>query len=119
MKIASKKQISFIYGKCLNLVKYKPAEFFNIRKMKKTVGLCNWTDIELDHRKDLLPTAYHECIHYLFPDYSETYVSYLEKRLVNSFDALDHSYFLKILSNKIYKSELQKKISKRKYSKVK
>jgi hypothetical protein len=108
MKKVTKKQILSIYEKCLSLVKNKPAEFFNFRKMKKTVGLCNWTDIELDYRKDVLPTAYHECIHYLFPDYSESYVLYLESRLMNSCDALDHSYFLKLLANKIYKSELQK-----------
>lgn len=114
MEKLSKKQIYEIHEKCVNLVKRKPAEFFSFRKMRASVGLCNWTDIELDYRRDLLSTAYHECVHYLFPDYSESMVKYTESRIVNVCDSLDLAYFLKILSNKLYKSELQKRLSKQK-----
>jgi hypothetical protein len=114
MKSLTKKQIYEIHEKCVNLVKRKPAEFFSFRKMRASVGLCNWTDIELDYRRDLLSTAYHECVHYLFPDYSESMVKYIESRIVNVCDPLDLAYFLKILSNKLYKSELQKQLSKSK-----
>lgn len=108
MKSLTKKQIVEIHEKCVKLVKRKPAEFFSFRKMKASVGLCNWTDIELDYRRDLLPTAYHECVHYLFPSYSESTVKYIESRIINVCDSLDLAYFLKILSNKLYKSELHK-----------
>jgi hypothetical protein len=108
MKIMNKKEIQKIHEKCLKLVKNKPASFFNLKKMKTYVGSCNWTDIELDHRRDLLSTAYHECVHYLYPSYSETMVKYIERRIVNTCDFLDISYFLKLLSNKLYRSELQK-----------
>jgi hypothetical protein len=111
VKSLTKKQIKEIHEKCVKLVKRKPAEFFQFRKMNASVGLCNWTDIELDYRRDVLSTAYHECVHYLFPDYSETMVKYIESRIVNVCDPLDLAYFLKILSNKLYKSELQKRIS--------
>ena len=111
MKSLTKKQIYEIHEKCVNMVKRKPADFFSFRKMKASVGLCNWTDIELDYRRDLLSTAYHECVHYLFPDYSESMVKYIESRIVNVCDPLDLAYFLKILSNKLYKSELQKQIT--------
>ena len=111
MKKLTKKQIEEIHDKCVNLVKRKPADFFQFRKMKASVGLCNWTDIELDYRRDLLSTAYHECVHYLYPDYSESMVKYIESRIVNVCNPLDLAYFLKILSNKLYKSELQKRIS--------
>jgi hypothetical protein len=111
MKKLTKKQIEEIHEKCVKLVKRKPADFFQFRKMKASVGLCNWTDIELDYRRDLLSTAYHECVHYLFPDYSEGMVKYIESRIVNVCEPLDLAYFLKILSNKLYKSELQKRIS--------
>jgi hypothetical protein len=114
MKTLTKKQIYEIHEKCVNLVKRKPAEFFSFRKMRASVGLCNWTDIELDYRRDLLSTAYHECVHYLFPDYSESMVKYTESRIVNVCDSLDLAYFLKILSNKLYKSELHKRLSKQK-----
>lgn len=111
MKKLTKKQIEEIHDKCVNLVKRKPADFFQFRKMKASVGLCNWTDIELDYRRDLLSTAYHECVHYLFPNHSESMVKYIESRIVNVCEPLDLAYFLKILSNKLYKSELQKRIS--------
>jgi hypothetical protein len=111
MKKLTRKQIEEIHEKCVNLVKRKPAEFFQFRKMKASVGLCNWTDIELDYRRDLLSTAYHECVHYLFPDHSESMVKYIESRIVNVCEPLDLAYFLKILANKLYKSELQKRIS--------
>jgi hypothetical protein len=116
MKQLTRKQVYEIHEKCVNLVKRKPAEFFSFRKMKASVGLCNWTDIELDYRRDLLSTAYHECVHYLFPDYSESMVKYTESRIVNVCSSLDLAYFLKILSNKLYKSELQKQLSKSKKS---
>lgn len=111
MKSLTKEQIEEIHEKCVKLVKRKPADFFQFRKMKASVGLCNWTDIELDYRRDLLSTAYHECVHYLFPDHSESMVKYIESRIVNVCKPLDLAYFLKILSNKLYKSELQKQIS--------
>jgi hypothetical protein len=111
MKKLTKKQIEEIHEKCVKLVKRKPAEFFKLKKMNKFEGSCNWTDLEIDYRRELLSTAYHECVHYLFPDYSESMVKYIESRIVNVCDALDLAYFLKILSNKLYKSELQKRIS--------
>lgn len=114
MKALTKKQIVQIHEKCVNLVKRKPPEFFKLKKMNKFEGSCNWTDLEIDYRRELLSTSYHECVHYLFPEYSETMVKYIEKRIVNVCDTLDLAYFLKILSNKLYKSELQKYNSKSK-----
>lgn len=111
MKKLTKKQVLDIHKKCLNLVKRKPPEFFNLKKMNKFEGSCNWTDLEIDYRRELLSTTYHECVHYLFPDYSESMVKYIESRIVNVCDPLDLAYFLKILANKLYKSELQKRIS--------
>lgn len=112
MKRLTKKQVLDIHEKCLNLVKRKPPEFFQLKKMRRYQGSCNWTDIELDYRTELLSTAYHECVHYLFPDFSESMVLYTEKRIVNVCDPFDISYFLKTLANKLYKSEFQKYILK-------
>jgi hypothetical protein len=108
MKTLTKKEIVEIHEKCVRLVKRKPAEFFQLKKMYKYEGSCNWTDLEIDYRRELLSTAYHECVHYLFPEYSETMVKYVESRIVNVCEPLDLAYFLKILSNKLYKSELEK-----------
>jgi hypothetical protein len=124
MKKITKKEISIIYKRCLSLVKRKPAEFFSLKKMRGTHGLCNWTDLVFNPSGELLATAYHECIHYLFPDWSETQVLYTEKRVINGVSQLENAAFLKHISAKIYKSEIQKnfleKIEKRsKYRKRK
>ena len=114
MKTLSENDIKIIYDKCVNLVKRKSYDFFNFKKMKKFEGSCNWTDIEIDPRGEVLSTALHECVHYIYPDYSETMVRYIEKRLINVCSELDMAFFLKIISSKIYKSELQKVILKSK-----
>jgi hypothetical protein len=115
----TKEQIQEIHDKCLNLVKRKPAEFFNFKKLRKYDGSCNWTDIDIDYRKEIITTSYHECIHYLFPDAKESEVLYIEKKIMNTCSILEHAYFLKIISNKFYKSELIKHVLKTKNTKKK
>lgn len=117
----SKKDLETLYQKVLNLVRYKPAEFFNLRKMRGTVGLCYFTDIELDYRRDIVPTAFHELFHYIHPEWSESMVKYAESRLINFCSPLEIATFLKYLADKIYKAEMLKlstqSSKKRKYRK--
>ena len=104
----TKDQLTDLYDQILKLVKNKPPEFFNLRKMNGTVGLCYWTDIELDYRRDIIPTAFHELLHYLYPKWSETEIKYAESRLINFCTPVQVALFMKLLANKIYKSEIQK-----------
>lgn len=108
MKTLSKAEIEEIREKCLKLVKRKPAEFFQFKKLRMYEGLCVWSELQVDYRKEVLSTTIHECVHYLYPDYSESMVKYIESRIMNVCDSLDLAYFLKLVSNKFYKSELQK-----------
>jgi hypothetical protein len=108
-KIKTKK----LYNRCLNLARRKPPEFFSFKRMRGAHGYCNWTDLEFNPSGELLATAYHECIHYLEPDWSETQVLYAESRVKNIVSYLDHALFLKHISSKLYKSELQKHILNR------
>ena len=126
MQKLNKKQVAEIYKKCLNLIRRKPSDFLVFKKL----GICGWCLYEqdillIDHRKDLLRTAYHECIHYLYPEWSETMVIYAESRVINQSTILDNARFLKYLSVKVYKSALssfltakRKKKSKRKNKNV-
>lgn len=107
----SRAEIQDLYEQALLLTKTKPPEFFNLRKMHGTVGLCYWTDIELDYRRDIIPTAFHELFHYLKPDWPETYIKYAESRVINTCTPLEIATFMKHLSYKIYKCETQKLIS--------
>jgi hypothetical protein len=104
----SQSDLRSLYDKTLKLVKNKPPEFFNLRKMRGTVGLCYYTDIELDYRKDIIATAFHELFHYLHPEWSESMVKYAESRMINFCSSLEIATFLKHLANKIYKAELRK-----------
>jgi hypothetical protein len=107
MKRLTKKDVKSVYNRCLSLVRRKPSEFFIFKKLK----ICGWClydedAVVIDHRKDMLRTAYHELIHYLYPDWSETQVIYAESRIVNGVTILDNARFLKMLSIKTYECAL-------------
>ena len=102
----SKRQLNSIYNKCLELIKNKKPNFFSLRKMRGVVGLCYDDMLEFDYRKDIIPTMFHECIHYIYPKWSETKVLCVEKRLINHISTLQIAYFLKIISQKIYRNEI-------------
>jgi len=104
----SKKEVSALFDRVLNLAKKNPPSFFNLRKMHLTVGLCYWTDIELDYRKDIIATAVHELIHVLEPEWAESTVLYAESRIMNTCTPLEIAEFNKILADKIYKNEKKK-----------
>ena len=103
----SKRQLNKLYQDCLKLVKSKKPNFFSLRKMRGSMGLCYDDMLEFDYRKDIIPTMFHECIHFLYPDWSETKVLTAEKRLINHITPLQTAFFLKEISNKIYRSELK------------
>lgn len=111
MKILKSKEIAGIYLRCLNLVRRKPSEFVLFKKLR-CYGICDYEKdvLEIDHRKDMLRTAYHECVHYLYPGWSETQVIYTESRLINNTTILENARFLKHLSIKLYKSALQQSL---------
>jgi hypothetical protein len=121
MKRLTKKDVQNVYNRCLSLVRRKPAEFFIFKKLK----ICGWClydedAVVIDHRKDMLRTAYHELIHYLYPDWSETQVIYAESRIVNGVSILDNARFLKMLSIKTYECALIKeRRARRKKKKLK
>ena len=105
----------------MRLVKRKPPEFFIFRKMRGCHGICDYEMevLEFDHRTDFIRTAYHECVHYLYPSWSETQVLYTESRLINNVSILDTIRFLKLLAAKMYKAELQKTLKAKRKKNVK
>lgn len=113
-KTTDAEDLKKIFKKCLNVVKKKEFTFFNFKKLRGYQGSCNWDDIDIDPRKEFIPTAIHECLHYLYPDWTETKVLKIEKNLMNQIDYFELSKFLKHLSSKIYKNELHKKLKRKK-----
>lgn len=108
MKKLSQEDIASVYNRCLSLVRRKPCEFLIFKKLR-CCGYCDYDKdvLEIDYRKDMLSTAYHECIHYIFPEWSETRVRYAESRVVNQVSLLDNARFLKHISMKMYKYALE------------
>jgi hypothetical protein len=104
MKTLQKEELEILYDQCFNLVKRQPAGFIIFKRLK-IHGWCIYEDdiIEIDHRKDVISTAYHECIHYLYPDWSEAQVIYAEKKLINNTPIIDTLYFMKQILNKLCK----------------
>jgi hypothetical protein len=120
MKKLTKNDVKAVYNRCLSLVRRKSPEFFIFKKLK----ICGWCLYEedaviIDYRKDMLRTAYHELIHYLYPEWSESQVIYAESRVVNGMSVLDNARFLKFLSIKTYKSALHDDLQKRRARKKK
>jgi hypothetical protein len=119
----NKSELQEMYEQIMRLVKRKPAGFFSIKKMRKVMGLCFYAPnkaseydenvILVDYRREFVGTFLHELVHYLYPDQSETWVLYAEKRLLNFCSTLQIASFLKLISNKLYKAEMSRVFSKK------
>lgn len=121
MEKINKKELSFLHNRCLSLIKRKPPEFLVFKKLG-IFGWCLYDEDTLlvDHRKSPIRTAYHECLHYLYPDWSETKVLRVESKMINKLSMLEIAQFMKYLSLKLYKHELSKNlVKKRKLAKRK
>ena len=113
MERLTTKKLSLYHTKCVNLIRRKPPEFMVFKKLG-IFGWCLYDEdiILVDPRKSPIRTAYHECLHYLYPDWSETKVLRVESRMINKLSMLEITQFMKYLSIKLYKNELTKKIIK-------
>lgn len=104
----TKKDAERILQECIKFVKSHPKNFFSLRKSKKFYGCCYWTRIEINPKSDILSTGIHECVHYLYQNWSETQVRYAEKRIINSANMFDLAEFLYHLSSCLYETEKNK-----------
>jgi hypothetical protein len=113
MERLTKKQLSLYHTRCVNLIRRKPSEFLVFKKLG-IYGWCLYDEdlLLVDPRKSPIRTAYHECLHYLYPEWSETKVLRVESRMINKLSMLEIAQFMKHISSKLYKSELSKKIFK-------
>jgi hypothetical protein len=118
MEYLNKQDLQEIYKKCMKLIKKMPPGFIIFTKLQNC-GWCIYDEdiIEIDYRKDVIRTAYHECVHYLYPDWNETQVIYAESRLINNIPVLDTLLFLKGILNKTCTYEKQEKSISKKNSK--
>ena len=53
------------------------------KKIRKKAGETDYQTIWLNHHDDILSTLIHECLHVLYPTWSETKVLQYEKQIFN------------------------------------
>lgn len=91
-----------IFKRVIRLIETSDLKFFKLKKLKGIMGYCEWENgIGLDYRRELIPTLVHECIHFLYPKWSETQVLYAEKRVINSATIKQVIKLIKVFSDKL------------------
>lgn len=80
-----RKTVYKFLSKMYNLFRYRP-DIFQLKKIKNCQGLCDYAEdtIFIDYRREFISTLIHECIHYIYPEYSETRVITEEKMVMNT-----------------------------------
>jgi len=101
----TQKRVLELIKECIKLIEKKPPSFFILKKMKKIQGLCDWEEDALffDWRDETFRTIVHECVHYLYPDWSETTVIRAESRIINTISKYHVALILHLFSKKILK----------------
>jgi len=81
-KEMDKKKLRYIFRRVLTRIKEKPDGFFKFRKMRGTRGLWWGGDlIEIDHRKEIIPTIVHEVLHDLYESKNEKWIRQVESKI--------------------------------------
>lgn len=64
-------------------------------------GLDTHAHIRIDHRDELIPTLIHECIHRIYPKWSEEMVVTAEKRIMKHITARQAKTIIKKFANSL------------------
>lgn len=81
------------------LMKAEP-DIVVLKKLSSNIhGLCDFENIYLDYRKDLVSTLIHEFLHYMYPNWSETKVLKEESKIVNALSVAQVKNILKKYAN--------------------
>jgi hypothetical protein len=89
-KTLTKQESLDLFEEIITCIQKQKKGFFTLEKLKGVHGYCEWEDgIRLDYRKDFIPTIIHECIHLMYPLWTESQVCYSEKRVVNTISSDD------------------------------
>jgi hypothetical protein len=81
-KDLDRRKLRYIFRRVLKRIQDKPNGFFKFRKMRGIRGLwCGGDMIELDYRREIVPTLIHEVLHDLYESNSEKWVYQVESKI--------------------------------------
>ena len=80
----TKKETYYITRKLYNLIRNDSYQIIFKRLWGNIYGYYDGEDIVIDHRKDIIPTLIHECLHCWNEKWSETKVIEHERKIMNS-----------------------------------
>jgi hypothetical protein len=114
-KDMDRKKLRYIFRRIVGRIKEKPNGFFQFRKMRGVRGLWWGGDlIEIDHRKEIIPTIIHEVLHDLYENNPEKWVYHVESKISQILNPKDvytliNSIFSKMDIPKVKKSKKNNK----------
>jgi len=109
-KKMDRKKLRYIFRRILKIINEKPDDFFKFRKMRGVRGLWHWGDmIEIDHRKEIIPTIIHEVLHDLYQDNNERWIHQVESKISQILQPYD---VFRLMTLTFSKLDLQKKHKK-------
>ena len=109
-KKMDRKKLRYIFIRILKIINEKPDDFFKFRKMRGVRGLWHWGDmIEIDHRKEIIPTIIHEVLHDLYQDNNERWIHQVESKISQILQPYD---VFRLMTLTFSKLDLQKKHKK-------
>jgi hypothetical protein len=89
-KDMDRKKLRYIFRRILVRIKDKPNGFFKFRKMRGVRGLWWGGDlIEIDHRKEIIPTIVHEVLHDLYESKNEKWIRQVESKIAQILNPKD------------------------------
>lgn len=110
-KKMDRKKLRYIFRRVLSRIKEKPKGFFKFRKMRGVRGLWHCGDlIEIDHRKEIVPTIVHEVLHDLYDEKTEKWVYQVESKVSQILKPYD---VFRLMSAIFSKLDMERKNKKR------
>ena len=113
----SDRQLRYVFRRIISRIKQKPKGYFIIKHLRGACGLYCWGEsIQIDPRKEFIPTIIHEVLHDLYPNNWEGWTARVESKIVNILKPHDIYELLNVFMKRVALG--QNKLRRRKKRKL-